>query len=35
MVEDNKKVWCAECDYQYFIKMVCIVHLEFYLSSVV
>ena len=34
MVEDNKKVWFAECDYQYFIKMVYIVHLEFYLSSV-
>ena len=34
MVEDNKKVWCAEFDYQYFIKMVFIVHLKFYYSSV-
>ena len=25
---------CAEFDYQYFIKMVYVVHLEFYLSSV-
>lgn len=34
MVEDNKKVWCAEFDYPFLIIMVYIVHLEFNLSSV-